>query len=111
MECEIKQGCLIRNLVCSCGLGCASDYRYDSMQECQASLRGKKNDLCKTSNPCMHGGTCIQISQRPGFRCRCEGTGFYGMKCNRGGWVFVTFTAKKYFENAFQLVQYPEQVP
>lgn len=83
-ECEIKQGCLIRNLVCSCGLGCASDYRYDSMQECQASLRGKKNDLCKTNNPCLHDGTCIQISQSPGFKCRCEGTGFYGMTCNKG---------------------------
>lgn len=38
---QYKQGCTIRNLVCSCGIGCASDYRYDNMQECQSALRGK----------------------------------------------------------------------
>lgn len=35
-------------------------------------------------NPCLHGGTCIQISQHPGFRCRCEGSGYYGLRCDRG---------------------------
>ncbi|KAF7273269.1 uncharacterized protein LOC143199123 [Rhynchophorus ferrugineus] len=80
---QTKQGCLIRNLVCSCGYGCISDYRYDTIQECQAALRGKKKDICKVNNPCLHGGTCIQISQQPGFKCRCEGTGYFGMRCNR----------------------------
>ncbi|XP_066151145.1 protein cueball-like [Euwallacea fornicatus] len=80
---QAKQGCLIRNSACSCGYGCISDYRYDNIQECQAALKGKKKDICKTNNPCMHGGTCIQISQQPGYKCRCEGTGFFGMRCNR----------------------------
>ncbi|XP_060521191.1 protein crumbs-like [Cylas formicarius] len=80
---QTKQGCLIRNLVCSCGIGCVSDYRYDTIHECQNALRGKKKDICKLNNPCQHGGTCIQISQQPGYKCRCEGTGYFGMRCNR----------------------------
>ncbi|CAH1099068.1 unnamed protein product [Psylliodes chrysocephalus] len=86
-SCEIgqtKQGCLIRNLMCSCGIGCISDYRYDTIQECQNALKGKKRDICKNPhNPCMHNGTCIQISQQPGYKCRCEGTGFFGNRCSR----------------------------
>ncbi|KAG5868746.1 hypothetical protein JTB14_012082 [Gonioctena quinquepunctata] len=80
---QVKQGCLIRNLVCSCGYGCVSDYRYENMQECQNALRGKKKDICKTHNPCLHNGTCIQISQQPGYKCRCEGTGYFGLRCSR----------------------------
>ncbi|KAI4470672.1 egf-like domain [Holotrichia oblita] len=44
---------------------------------------GKRSDSCHPS-PCQHGGSCIQISQPPGFRCRCEGTGYFGARCNRG---------------------------
>ncbi|XP_030765659.1 protein crumbs-like [Sitophilus oryzae] len=80
---QTKKGCLIEDLKCTCGYGCISDYRYDTIQECQAALLGKKKDICKVSNPCLHGGTCIQISQQPGYKCRCEGTGFFGMRCNR----------------------------
>ncbi|KAJ8975175.1 hypothetical protein NQ317_011078 [Molorchus minor] len=36
---QTKQGCFIRNLICSCGFGCASDYRYDSYQECLNALK------------------------------------------------------------------------
>ncbi|KAH1003415.1 hypothetical protein HUJ04_003347 [Dendroctonus ponderosae] len=98
---QTKQGCLIRDRVCSCGYGCISDYRYDNMQECQAALKGKKKDICKTNNPCLHGGTCIQISQQPGYKCRCEGTGFFGMRCHREGMfrdVLILDTAKTGFE-------------
>ncbi|XP_050303363.1 protein crumbs homolog 1-like [Anthonomus grandis grandis] len=80
---QMKQGCLIRNLVCSCGFGCVSDYRYNNMQDCQAALRGKKKDICKVQIPCLHGGTCIQVSQDPGYKCRCEGSGYYGARCHR----------------------------
>ncbi|XP_018569830.1 protein jagged-2-like [Anoplophora glabripennis] len=80
---QTKQGCLIRNLMCACGYGCASDYRYDTYQECQSALKGKKKDICKTSNPCLHNGTCIQISQQPGYKCRCEGTGYFGLRCSK----------------------------
>lgn len=44
---------------------------------------GKRNDVCNP-NPCLHGGSCIQISQQPGYKCRCEGTGYFGLRCNRG---------------------------
>ncbi|KAJ8929362.1 hypothetical protein NQ314_017966, partial [Rhamnusium bicolor] len=43
----------------------------------------KKRDICKTNNPCMHNGSCIQISQQPGYKCRCEGTGYFGLRCSR----------------------------
>lgn len=80
---QTKHGCLIKNLTCTCGAGCISDYRYDTIQECQSALKGKKRDICKTHNPCMRNGTCIQISQHPGYRCRCEGTGYFGARCSR----------------------------
>ncbi|XP_019870525.1 protein crumbs [Aethina tumida] len=84
--CEVGQarmGCIIRNQVCACGLGCQSEYVYNSMQECQDSLRGKKKDICTINNPCLHGGVCTQTTQRPGYKCRCEGTGYFGVRCSR----------------------------
>lgn len=29
-------------------------------------------------------GICTQTVQDPGFACKCEGTGFYGQRCERG---------------------------
>ncbi|KAF2881105.1 hypothetical protein ILUMI_25071 [Ignelater luminosus] len=80
---QIRQGCRIQNRGCSCGAGCISEYRYETIQECQNALRGKRSDIC-VPNPCLHGGSCLQISQQPGYRCRCEGTGYFGARCNRG---------------------------
>jgi hypothetical protein len=79
---QTKQGCRIQNKACSCGFGCISEYRYDTMAECQNALRGRRRDICNP-NPCQHGGSCIQISQRPKYKCRCEGTGYFGLKCSR----------------------------
>lgn len=42
---------------------------------------GGRNDICSHSKPCMNDGSCSQISSGPGFKCRCEGTGFYGTYC------------------------------
>lgn len=39
----------------------------------------------------MHGGSCIQISQQPGFKCRCEGTGYFGLRCNRGNTSYYIY--------------------
>ncbi|RZC42842.1 sushi, nidogen and EGF-like domain-containing protein 1, partial [Asbolus verrucosus] len=36
---QTKQGCRIQNKACSCGFGCISEYRYDTMAECQSALR------------------------------------------------------------------------
>lgn len=44
--------------------------------------QGRSGDVCGR-RPCMNSGTCIQISQTPGYRCRCEGTGYWGSRCQR----------------------------
>ncbi|KAK9877878.1 hypothetical protein WA026_020104 [Henosepilachna vigintioctopunctata] len=79
---QTKDGCRIQNGACSCGFGCMSEYRYDTISECNSALRGKKRDSCNPS-PCMNKGSCIQISQRPYYICRCDGTGFFGQRCHR----------------------------
>ncbi|XP_022919859.1 neurogenic locus notch homolog protein 3-like [Onthophagus taurus] len=85
-ECDTSQkrlGCRIQGKRCTCDeFSCTSEYRYSSFEECDSALRGKRADICHP-NPCMHGGSCIQVAQQPGFKCRCEGTGFYGERCNR----------------------------
>nr|XP_050861567.1 uncharacterized protein LOC127069020 isoform X1 [Vespula vulgaris] len=84
--CELDQmryGCRIYNAQCSCGYGCKAEYRYDTNEDCKLALRGRLNDICYRSNPCLHGGSCSQISPNPGFKCRCEGTGYYGTRCEK----------------------------
>ncbi|GLV42734.1 Cadherin-N [Carabus blaptoides fortunei] len=78
---QTRHGCRIQSRVCSCGFGCKSEYRYLTMKDCQDSLKGKRTDVC-FNQPCMNGGSCIQISQFPGYRCRCEGSGYYGQRCH-----------------------------
>lgn len=46
-------------------------------------IPGRRLDQC-SRQPCQHGGSCIQITQHPGYKCRCEGTGFYGRDCKNG---------------------------
>lgn len=82
-EHERKFRCRITYRMCSCDdFACRSEYRYESLDECQRALKGQKSDPCKP-NPCMHEGSCIQITQSPAFKCRCEGTGYFGQRCNR----------------------------
>lgn len=106
---QTRHGCRIQSRVCSCGFGCKSEYRYLTMKDCQDALKGdyrslvqrvimsicnnndlpvfegKRTDVC-FNQPCMNGGSCIQISQFPGYRCRCEGTGYYGQRCHISKW-------------------------
>ncbi|KAK0180797.1 hypothetical protein PV327_003142 [Microctonus hyperodae] len=84
--CEMDQtqsGCRIFNAECSCGYGCKSEYRYLSMNDCKLALKGRRSNKCNEPNPCKHHGICLQISQSPGFKCRCEGTRYYGPSCER----------------------------
>lgn len=37
---QMHQGCRINNAQCSCGYGCMSEYRYNTLEECKLSLRG-----------------------------------------------------------------------
>ncbi|XP_017781101.1 PREDICTED: cell death abnormality protein 1-like [Nicrophorus vespilloides] len=80
---ERGTGCRIHNRRCSCDdFGCKKDYPYETYEACHSALKGKRSNGCYP-NPCMHEGSCIQISQAPGFKCRCEGTGFFGARCSR----------------------------
>jgi len=79
---QAGHGCRIDNGACSCAFGCRSEFRYATMKECQNALRGASSDVCSLK-PCMHNGNCIQVSQTPGYRCRCDGTGYWGNRCQR----------------------------
>lgn len=34
--------------------------------------KGRANDICGRQ-PCINGGTCLQTSLSPGYKCKCEG--------------------------------------
>lgn len=38
---QTKDGCRIKNGICSCGFGCISEYRYETMAECNSALKGE----------------------------------------------------------------------
>ncbi|XP_025156833.1 multiple epidermal growth factor-like domains protein 6 isoform X1 [Harpegnathos saltator] len=78
---QMRHGCRIHNAKCKCGHGCKSEYRYNNTDDCELALKGRRSDLCSRSKPCQNEGSCSQISSDPGFKCRCEGTGFYGTYC------------------------------
>ncbi|XP_077302025.1 protein lin-12-like [Arctopsyche grandis] len=79
---QAHQGCKIQGGTCACGFGCKSEYRYTSNRECRNALRERGINICSRL-PCLNKGNCIQITQGPGFKCRCEGTGYYGDKCEK----------------------------
>ncbi|XP_059489546.1 notch homolog 2 N-terminal-like protein B [Neocloeon triangulifer] len=81
--CEFKQqGCKIEGSSCICGEGCPGQYRYLTKTHCHRALMKarKGRDVCYR-NPCQNGGACVQSSQEPGYKCRCEGTGYFGRRC------------------------------
>uniref|UniRef100_A0A1B6DGW2 EGF-like domain-containing protein n=1 Tax=Clastoptera arizonana TaxID=38151 RepID=A0A1B6DGW2_9HEMI len=75
-----RHGCRIQQGRCFCGYGCYSEYRYSSKEECRKALKGRQNDACQRI-PCLHNGACTQTSQDQGYKCHCEGTGYYGSCC------------------------------
>lgn len=78
---QTRQGCKIQDQQCICGVGCYSEYRYNSKEQCIKALKAKRMNVCEP-NPCYHEGQCTQTSQESrGFKCRCSGTGFYGKRC------------------------------
>lgn len=83
--CELDQtqhGCRIDNGQCTCAFGCKSEFRYATRKECQDALKGRSNDVC-SRQPCMNGGHCSQVSTVQQYKCRCEGTGYWGQRCQR----------------------------
>ncbi|XP_034255933.1 neurogenic locus notch homolog protein 4-like [Thrips palmi] len=82
-SCDVGQhqaGCRIHVGMCVCGIGCRNEYQYSDKEECMKALKGQRLNQCGET-PCKHGGACSQTTMDPGFKCRCEGTGFYGPRC------------------------------
>uniref|UniRef100_A0A182JSG4 EGF-like domain-containing protein n=1 Tax=Anopheles christyi TaxID=43041 RepID=A0A182JSG4_9DIPT len=79
---QTQQGCRIDNGQCNCAYGCKSEFRYATRKECQDALKGRSSDICNRQ-PCMNGGTCTQVTTMPQYKCRCEGTGYWGNRCHR----------------------------
>ncbi|KAJ1525067.1 hypothetical protein ONE63_009912 [Megalurothrips usitatus] len=81
--CEVghqRSGCRIHAGLCVCGIGCRSEYQYHDKEECINAIKGQRRNQCGET-PCQHGGACSQTTMEPGYKCRCEGTGFYGPRC------------------------------
>ncbi|BES98803.1 EGF [Nesidiocoris tenuis] len=78
---DMVYGCRISQGQCLCGRGCHMTYRYENRDECRAAIKGESQDSCSKS-PCANNGVCIQTpAAYSKFKCRCEGTGFYGPRC------------------------------
>lgn len=45
-------------------------------------VAARSSNVCNRM-PCLRG-ICIQTVQDPGFTCKCEGTDFYGQRCEKG---------------------------
>ncbi|KAG6452497.1 uncharacterized protein LOC115445032 isoform X1 [Manduca sexta] len=86
--CEPEQahnGCKIFAGSCTCGYGCKTEFIYRTRRSCLNALRGNVQE--RTTNicyrmPCVRG-ICIQTAQEPGFTCKCEGTGYFGQRCEK----------------------------
>ncbi|XP_052860177.1 protein crumbs-like isoform X2 [Anopheles cruzii] len=79
---QTQHGCRIDNGQCTCAFGCISEFRYATRKECQDALKGRTNDIC-SRKPCMNGGSCTQVTAMPQYKCRCDGTGYWGNRCHR----------------------------
>lgn len=44
--------------------------------------KGRANNICSRA-PCFNKGICTQINPSPGYKCTCNGTGYYGPRCQR----------------------------
>ncbi|XP_028160465.1 uncharacterized protein LOC114352902 [Ostrinia furnacalis] len=78
---QAQNGCKIYGSSCTCGYGCKTEYIYRTRKACQDALRERNSNVCNRK-PCLRG-ICIQIIEDPGFSCMCEGTGFYGQRCEK----------------------------
>ena len=76
--------CVKLAVECQNGGTCVSDFSSFNFEcLCQPGFTKEKCqeeiDEC-ASNPCLHGGNCIDMVN--GFRCECDGTGFSGQTCS-----------------------------
>ncbi|XP_046977153.1 cubilin-like [Vanessa cardui] len=78
---ETQYGCKIMSSTCTCGYGCKTEFVFHSRRECLDALRERSANPCSRV-PCMRG-ICTQTVQQPGYACKCEGTGFFGQRCEK----------------------------
>ncbi|XP_047041233.1 cubilin-like [Helicoverpa zea] len=78
---QTHNGCKIYGASCTCGYGCRTEFIYRTRRACLNALRERSSNVCSRM-PCLRGN-CIQTVQDPGFTCKCEGTGFYGQRCEK----------------------------
>ncbi|XP_068632884.1 cubilin-like [Battus philenor] len=78
---QTQNGCKIYGTTCTCGFGCKTEYIYRTRRACLSALRERNSNVCYRQ-PCVRG-ICIQTAQDPGFACKCEGTGYYGQRCEK----------------------------
>ncbi|KAJ2954512.1 hypothetical protein O0L34_g2795 [Tuta absoluta] len=78
---QMHHGCKIYGAQCSCGHGCNTEFIYRSRTECLNAIKERNSNICYRV-PCLRG-ICIQTMQDPGYSCKCEGTGFYGRRCEK----------------------------
>ncbi|XP_050683142.1 cubilin-like [Leptidea sinapis] len=78
---QAQYGCKFSGTTCTCGNGCKTEYIYRTRRACLNALREKNSNVCFRM-PCVRG-TCIQTAQDSGYTCKCEGTGYYGQRCEK----------------------------
>ncbi|CAH0716710.1 unnamed protein product, partial [Brenthis ino] len=78
---EMQNGCKIFGTACTCGYGCKTEFIYRTRRACLNALWERSSNVCSRL-PCSRG-ICTQTAQDPGFACKCEGTGFYGQRCEK----------------------------
>ncbi|XP_072931279.1 uncharacterized protein [Epargyreus clarus] len=78
---QSQQGCKISGASCTCGYGCKTEFIYKSKRACLSALRERSSNVCYRL-PCVRG-ICIQTVQEPGYACKCEGTGYFGRRCEK----------------------------
>ncbi|XP_059059788.1 uncharacterized protein LOC131853013 [Achroia grisella] len=78
---QTHYGCKFYGSSCYCSYGCKNEYIYITRKDCLSALRERNPNICFRM-PCLRG-ICIQTTQDPGFTCKCEGTGFYGQRCEK----------------------------
>ncbi|KAL0852350.1 hypothetical protein ABMA28_000553 [Loxostege sticticalis] len=84
---QTTNGCKIYGTSCTCGVGCKTEYNFRTRRACLNALRERSSNVCSRM-PCLRG-TCIQTVQDPGFTCKCEGSGFYGQRCENACPTFM----------------------
>ncbi|XP_076071728.1 uncharacterized protein LOC143043200 [Mytilus galloprovincialis] len=62
---------------------CQNPTMFNSLEDCQLELYGLVN-YCSLPDVCRNNGFCVSTRTwygSPAYKCYCDGTGYYGKKC------------------------------